>query len=156
MAAKARQLVFAALAEPSPAPLAPREFVRGVRVDRSGIAQYVHLVRGPDDPERSPRPVGGQADRAPHRTISARPVAACCEDILRLLSDGRARTFNAIGVELLDLTSVILFESPYEEALWELVGRQELEHTLDVPILFRVPLAAPGADEPNILPGDRP
>ena len=138
-----QQLVFAALADAPPSPTAPREFVRGVRVDRSGMAQYVHLIRAADDPERSPRPVGGRADRAPHRTLSVRPVATCSEDILRLLSDGRARTFNAIGVELLDLTSATLFGSPYDEALWALVESQDLEHTLDIPILFRVPLAKP-------------
>jgi hypothetical protein len=143
----AQQLVFAALeATPAPPP-EDREFVRGVQVDRSGIAQYVHLIRSADDPERSPRPVGGRADRAPHRTLSVRPVATCCEDILRLLSDGHARTFNAIGVELLDLTSATLFGSPYDEALWELVERQQLEHTLDVPILFRLPEPPLAGDE---------
>jgi hypothetical protein len=138
---------------PAGPPPAAREYVRGVRVDRTGVARYLHLIRDPDDPERSPRPVGGRPDRAPHRTLSARPVATCCEDILRLLSDGRARTFNAIGVELLDLTADTLFGSPYNKALWELVERQELEHTLDIPILFRAPRAGAeqGYGETHIL-----
>lgn len=138
-----RQLVLPGLTDARALPSMPREFVRGVQVDRSGLARYVHLIRGADDPERTARPVGGRADRAPHRTISARSIAACRADILRLLSDGRARTFNAMGVELLDLTSSTLFASPYDRALWDLVERQELEHTLDAPVLFRVPAASP-------------
>ena len=35
--------------------------------------------------------------------------------------------------------------SPYDDALWNLVDRAELEHTLDAPILFRVPSDADGA-----------
>jgi hypothetical protein len=121
-----------------PVPTADREFVWGVAVDRSGIGQYVHLIRATDDPERSPRPVGGRKDRAPHLTLSETPVARCREEIVSLLRDGRARTFNAIGVELLDHTADTLLGSPYDEALWDLIDRGVLEHTLDAPVLFRL------------------
>jgi hypothetical protein len=96
------------------------------------------LIRGQGDPERSPRPIGGRLDRAPHRTLEEVPVEKCCEDIIGLLADGRPRTFNAIGVELLDHTADTLFRSPYDQALWQLVEREAIEHTLDVPILFRI------------------
>ena len=131
------QLAFAALDQPAQAEPLPI-FVRGVTVDRRGIAQYAHLVRGPVDPERSPRPPGGREDRAPHRTLATATLEDCRAQILGLLGDGRPRTFNAIGVELLDHTANTLFRSPYDRAVWQLVDEGTLEHTLDVPILFRV------------------
>jgi hypothetical protein len=141
MAAKAQQLVFAALADPEALAPAEREFVIGVRVDRSGIARYLHLIRDPNDPERSPRPVGGRADRAPHRTIAELSTEACGNEILALLADGVPRTFNAIGVELLDHTADTLAGSPYDVALWRLVDERQLEQTLDAPVLFRLSVA---------------
>lgn len=140
-AAFSRQLTLAGFELPAPAAAAaaPREFVRSMVVDRNGIAQYLHIIRAPGDPERSPRPPGGRKDRAPHLTLAETPVAACEAAILGVLADGQARTFNRIGVELLDHTADTLMGSPYDEALWGLVGRGELEHTLDAPVLFRIP-----------------
>lgn len=141
-----RQLALAGLEPPAQpnATTAPREFVRGVPVDRSGMSQYLHIIRGADDPERSPRPLRGREDRAPHRTLADTPIATCETQILGVLSDGQARTFNRIGVELLDHTADTLMGSPYDEALWTLVDRGELEHTLDAPIFFRIPVPAGG------------
>jgi hypothetical protein len=128
--------------EPAPEPV----FVRGVRVDRSGAAQYTHLIRAAGDPERSPRPFGGREDRSPHLTLATVEVTICREQILSLLSDGRARTFNAIGVELLDHTADTLLGSPYDVALWQLVDEDQLEHTLDAPVLFRACVPVQGTD----------
>jgi hypothetical protein len=135
-----RQLTLAGFESPAPpgAAAAPRVYVRGVSVDRAGIAQYLHIIRAVDDPERSPRPLGGRKDRAPHRTLAETPIPTCEAQILGLLGDGVPRTFNRIGVELLDHTADTLMGSPYDNALWNLVDRAELEHTLDAPILFRV------------------
>ena len=131
--------------EPAAAAATPREYVRGVPVDRSGIAQYVHLIRATGDPERTPRPLGGREDRAPHLTLAEVPIPTCETRILGLLSDGVPRSFNRIGVELLDHTADTLLNSPYDRALWNLVERAELEHTMDAPILFRVPADADAA-----------
>jgi hypothetical protein len=122
------QLSFAAMVPP-PAPAAPREFVRGVAVDHSDIAVYLHLIRGQGDPERSPRPIGGRLDRAPHRTLEEVPVEKCRDDIMGLLADGRPRTFNAIGVELLDHTADTLFHSPYDQALTSSARRSNTPST---------------------------
>ena len=138
MAPPAQQLTFAALAQPAPTPPAESDFVRGVAVDRSGMAAYVHLIRAEGDPERSERPVGGRLDRSPHRTLAEVPVEDCAQQILGLLVDGVPRTFNAIGVELLDHTADTLFGSPYDVALWRLVGDGQLEHTLAAPVVFRL------------------
>ena len=139
MAPQPQQLLLPAFEEPPEV----REFVRGVRVDRSGVARYLHLIRDPNDPARSPRPKGGQADRAPHRTLAKLSVDDCAAEIVGLLADGRARTFNAIAVELRDHTADTFHRSPFEKALWKLAEADVLEHTLDVPILFRLP-AQPG------------
>lgn len=116
---------------------APEEFIRGVQVDRTGVSRYVHLIRAPDDPVRSPRPKGGQADRFPHRTLGEIPVERCADMILALLADGAPRTFNAICIELFDKTADIALGSPFDRALWRLVAAGRLEHTLTAPILFR-------------------
>jgi hypothetical protein len=137
---------------PAPAEEEARTFVRGLVVARDGMAQYVHLIRAANDPERSPRPVGGREDRAPHLTLAEVSVEVCREQLLTLLGDGRARTFNAMGVELLDHTADTLFGSPYDAALWQLVSDDLLEHTLEAPILFRLAGSEgrAGADQANI------
>jgi hypothetical protein len=133
LSAHPRQLsLFAPPSEPEP------KFVRGVAVDRSGINRYIHIVRGPDDPTRSPRPKGGLKDRAPHRTFKKMPVDKAKELLLSLLSDGRPRTFNAMTIELFDLGADTLMGSPVDRALWKLVADERLEHTMTRPVLFRL------------------
>jgi hypothetical protein len=107
-------------------------------VDRSGSAAYLHLVRGRDDPERSPRPAGGYVDRSPHLKLRKTDAADWRAQIVAQLTDGVPRTFNRIGVELLDKTADVLFGSPVEDALWSLVADGLLEHTLKAPVLFRL------------------
>jgi hypothetical protein len=121
----------------APAQAPPDGLVKGLRVDRSGAARYVHLIRSPEDPERTERPRGGRPDRAPHRTLELTTVDHWKREILRLLSDGVPRTFNRLGVELLDQTADMLLDSPVDRALWELVEASLLEHTMEGPIYFR-------------------
>jgi hypothetical protein len=56
-------------------------------------------------------------------------------------SDGYALEEQQLcfGSQVLDHTADTLLGSPYDQALWQLVGREAVEHTLDVPILFRIP-----------------
>jgi hypothetical protein len=113
-------------------------FVHAGNIDRSGPAAYVHLIRSAADPERSPRPSGGREDRAPHRTLKKTTVEYWQGQIRALLDDGISRTFNRIGVELLDQTADMLLGSPVDAALWSLVKSGNLEHTTEIPILFRI------------------
>ena len=113
-------------------------YVRGVNLDRSGITAYLHLIRSAQDPERSPRPEGGRLDRAPHRTLTRTAVDHWAARICERMADGVARTFNRIGVELLDQSSDMLLDSPVDQALWQLVDQGTLEHTMEAPILFRL------------------
>jgi len=112
-------------------------WVFGAVADREGLAAYTHLVRAPGDPQRTPRPKGGHQDRAPHRTLAKRPAAELEELLLEGLADGEPRTFNRLGVEIFDLTADVLFTTPVNAALWRLVDRGEIEHTLEAPVLFR-------------------
>lgn len=107
-------------------------------VDRSGVAAYLHLIRARNDRERSPRPQGGYADRSPHRTLAKTCATEWRDVILAHMHDGVARTFNRLGVELLDKTADVLFQSPVDDALWSLVSDGLIEHTLAAPILFRL------------------
>jgi hypothetical protein len=134
--------LFARPAEPR-APEPTPDFVRGIAVDRSEMGCYLHIIRGADDPERSPRPKGGVRDKAPHLTLRrTTTVEGWKTQIERLLEDGRPRTFNAIGVELLDQTADTLLDSPVDHALWSLVDAGALEHTLTAPVYFRLFRAA--------------
>jgi hypothetical protein len=124
----------------------PDEWVTGLVVDRSGTAKYAHLARAPGDPERTPRgarrdgpdPDGRDRGAAWRRKLVGTKPEDHEEPIVGLLSDGAPRTFNAIGVELYDKTADLLFETPVDAALWCLVERGVLEHTLRVPVLFRL------------------
>lgn len=112
-------------------------WVTGLSVRRDDRAIYTHLIRSPSDPERSPRPKGGHKDRAPHRTLAKRPAAEIEELLLSGLEDGEPRTFNRLGVEIFDLTADVLFTTPGNTILWQLVAQGKIEHTLEAPILFR-------------------
>lgn len=116
-------------------------------VDRSGSAAFVHLIRHPKDPRRSPRPPGGRAERAPHRRLGAMDTDDLARQLLGLLADGVPRTFNRLAVELWDVTADVVFETAADRALWRLVG-PVLEHSLVAPVLFRIrpELLAEGLD----------
>jgi hypothetical protein len=118
--------------------------------DRSAQYAYLVVVRGDGDPERSPRPAGGRDDRAPHRTLGK----TCPEDwfavILATLEEIGESTMHRLSVHILDKDSSIVFKSPFEEALWALVGRGELEMTWEAPVLFRL-RSADGAQDGRSL-----
>ena len=140
-AAPAQLSMFALLEAPAVNTAIP-EWVTGAVVDRSGLAAYRHLIRSPEDPERGDiRKLPAELrDRKAlwQRTLNKSTVESWMEPILVLLSDGLARTFNRIGVELLDKTADVLFESPPEAALWRLVTEKRVEHTMAAPVFFRL------------------
>lgn len=112
----------------------------GERPDLSGTARYVICIRSPKDPKRKPRPKGGQADRTPHNTIGTWDIDDIADTIMDLLGDGKARTLNAIGIELWDKTADILSETKVEEALWQLVEAEFLWFTPRAPVFFKCDL----------------
>jgi len=105
-------------------------------VSHAGMAKYCHLVWGPDDPKRSPRPKGGRDDKQPHLTNAKTSRGEWALRIEALMEDGEPRTFNRICVELLDQEASIGFEGPLDEALWGLVEQGRLAHTMEVPVYF--------------------
>lgn len=120
-------------------------WVTGEVVERKGIAAYLHLVRADDDPERAPRPKTGTRahktrDRQPHITFDKQSPEHWAAVILKYLQDGKPRTFNRIGVELWDKTADVLSDN-VNAGLWQLVADRKIEHTLEVPVLFRVSIA---------------
>jgi len=122
-------------------------WVTGLVADRSsGFARYAHLARAIGDPERTPRgkrtdgpDPDGRDRRAMWRgVIQKTPVEEHSRRTMALLADGQCRTFNRIGVELYDKTADNLFETRVDVALWALVERGELEHTMELPVFFRL------------------
>ena len=115
---------------------ARRRWVTGLVADRSGIARYTVLIRAPDDPER----MHEEKDYVAlwRRRLIKDTAETWFFRIGDHLLDGVARTMNRIGVELLDKTADNLFETPFEEGLWQLVEERHVEHTMDAPVLFRM------------------
>jgi len=126
-------------------------------VDQEGLAAFTHLIRAPDDPDRSPRPHGGRADKTPHQTLrrgGRETFMAWRSEIVATLGDGTPRTFHRLCVEIADLGADIGFQETPDFALWSLVDQGILEHTLEAPILFRLRAANAGqttAPEPAAL-----
>lgn len=98
--------------------------------------QYLIMIRAEGDPERRPRPVGGQVDRTPHHTFSKMQIPELKAVLYTHLYDGIPRTLNRIGVELWDKTADITSGSRVEEALWELCMEGLVEFSAETPILF--------------------
>jgi len=112
--------------------------VTGNVVDRSGMHQYVHLIRAPHDPERRSREERRSLD--PESSTSWRRMGTeeQWRDRIRAhLADGEPRTFNRIAVELADMTADVATSGPADPALWSLVRDGEVEHTTEAPIYFR-------------------
>ena len=107
--------------------------------DRSGMYDYVVLIRAPGDPERKPRPKKGQPrqEAAPHLRIKKTNAESWAKQIATHMNDGRERTFNRIAVEMLDKTADVVGGTTFEDALWLLVKQGVLEYTWEAPILFR-------------------
>jgi len=115
---------------------AERTWFTGGIPKMDGMHRYTEMIRGTDDPERAPRPKGGQKDRAPHRTLAKSTAKDWIPSIRKLLSDGQPRTLNAIGVTLIDKTADITSGRPFAQALWQLVQDGELAYGSPAPILF--------------------
>lgn len=112
----------------------------GVPMDRSKARAFTDIIRAPEDPERSPR-VAASDPRSDtmalwRRELKKSSPADWEARILEHLSDGMARTFNRIAVELLDKTADIVMDTPIHVALWNLVEAFEVEHTMHA-IYFR-------------------
>lgn len=99
--------------------------------------QYIIMIRASDDPDRRPRPVGGQEDRTPHHTFARMEVPELKKVLYAHLHDGVPRTLNRMGVELWDKTGDIIGGTKVEAALWELCLEGNVAFSLETPILFR-------------------
>lgn len=113
------------------------------------MAKYIIMIKGPDDPARRPRPVGGQEDRFPHHTLNKMTESQIAKALIDLLSDGVARTLNRMGVELWDKEGSIVGGTKVEEVLWTLVESGTLAFTKKTPILFRAMFDSPPPTPPS-------
>lgn len=90
--------------------------------DRTGMAAYLHLVRGPHDPrETKARGAAARAagERKPSWQKRMGTAEEWCERIVAVFADGRGpRTFNALCVQLTGTTADVVFGSAIDEGLW--------------------------------------
>lgn len=109
-----------------------------------GPARFLHLVRAPEDAERTSRTSRKGKEKA-WRTDLRAPVSTWRERILEVLADDQPRTFNAIVLAATDreYTADVAMGSPAETALWALVADYRLAHTVSKPIRFAIPRALP-------------
>lgn len=122
----------------APPPAEAPEWLTAQLPDLSGIQSYIVLIRAPDDPERTPRESGSRDMRAEwRRALMKQPVAEIEAAILLHMADGVARTLNRLSVEMIDKTADIIFETPFDAALWSLVSKGVVEFTVGAPVLFR-------------------
>jgi len=124
-----------------PPDMSTPQWLTRVLPDRTGMGAYLEMIRDvKNDPDRRPRPKRGEAkDVAPHLTLNRTHVEDWIDPIYELLTDGRPRTLNAIGVELIDKTADITAGTPLGECLWLLVERGDLAYTASAPVLFTLP-----------------
>lgn len=108
---------------------------------RTGAGIFTVAIRAPDDPERKPRPKK-MADDPSHsirwKNINKVSAEEWSRAIVKHLSDGKTKTFNAISVELAGTTADIAVGKNLEAGLWLAVERGELEYTPQAPVLFRL------------------
>lgn len=122
----ARQLTFPACRRWARAPI--------TRVDRSGAATYVHLIRAPDDPQEKHARGKGTDSRRWSRELA--DTDAWVVRIRTHMADGVPRTFHRITIELADFGADVAYGLAPDHTLWALVEAGELALTLDAPVLF--------------------
>lgn len=108
-------------------------------VDRSGIARYTVLFRGPEDPDRAPRWSERDEDErgerplddARRRTKTSRAAARAA--LYADIEKHSGTTYNAACVRCFGTTADVTHES-VERALWSLVADGSIVHTMEAPI----------------------
>ena len=133
-------MAMAELYDAQPAPSTALEWTRAL-VDRTGPARYAILVRAPGDPERRSREnrhaaLGRAAAGSEWKEMRKATAETWAERFAAVLADGRPRTLNALTVELADATADVAGDNA-EAALWLLKERGQVEHTVEVPVLWR-------------------
>ena len=111
----------------------------GETVSRRGLAGFLHVVRGVDDPKRLDRKDREGRETAWKADLKASSTATWAAKIAAHLSDGIPRTFNRIVLELSnhEYTADVALEQAPDFALWHLVASERVEHTFTLPVLFR-------------------
>ena len=110
-------------------------------VDTSGLAAFAILVRAPGDPERRSREerheaMGREASGREWKGIRKDSVDVWAGRFCELLRSG-PRTLNALTVEAADATADMAGPNAVA-ALWALKAAGVVEHTVDVPVLWRL------------------
>ena len=133
---------------------------------RDGAAAYTMIIRGADDPERETREEmkargagAGLAVLELNKIMKSETPELWADRLVEYLQqDGKPRTFNRLGVELVGKTADALMASNLQRGLVLAVADGRLACTIAAPILFRTRAegdvdvaAAEAEDEPMDL-----
>lgn len=114
----------------------------GIKLE--GLDVYIHLVRGPDDPERGPR-VRGQ-ELAWRKKLSGDP-----EPWKKVLYDTLKKegpmTFNKLALLTSGYTADVVAGKAPDKALWQLVAEGRVKFTNDSPVIFKAVVKAFGQEK---------
>ena len=103
-------------------------------VQFEGLQQYIHIARGPDDPERGPR-VRGQ-ETAWKKKLSGDP-----EPWKKILYDTLKKegpmTFNKLALLTSGYTADVAAGKAPDQALWQLVAEGKVKFTNQSPVIFK-------------------
>lgn len=100
-----------------------------------GLQKFIHIVRGPDDPERGPR-IKGQ-ETAWRKKLSGDPEPWKKELYTTLKKEG-PMTFNKLALLTSGYTADVVAGKAPDQALWQLVGEGKIKFTVQSPVLFKV------------------
>ncbi len=132
-------------------PKLPSDEVRGPefwlsgRHRPKGIHSFLHIVRAESDPARLSREQrqkkhGAEVSQIWKKAMHVSQVPKWREEIIKLLEDGLARTFNRIVLEISkgEYTADVAMGKAPDVALWQLVTEWELSFTNESPVYFRL------------------
>jgi hypothetical protein len=119
--------------------------------DRSGLAQYTHLIRHETDPEETLARGSAEDGRdSTHWAKIDKSPEAWATKILELLSDGKARTFNRICVTLTGTTADVWAGKPPDDGLWLLVERYQVVYAQEHGVIWFLSRTALISEEPEV------
>lgn len=113
-------------------------------VQFEGLQKFIHIVRGPDDPERGPRVKGQETAWKKKLSGDPEPWKKVLYDTLK--KEG-PMTFNKLALLTSGYTADVVAGKAPDQALWQLVGEGKIKFTNASPVIFKAVVKAFGQEK---------